>query len=93
MYIYQWEIPMYVEDEVHQWSCEESGLTLRHDQLVDTSACPMISFFADLLTPKDEGIFILKSLTNISHQVNLFSLRGSCLFFNILCKMKPGDKC
>ena len=84
---------MYVEDKVHKWSCEDPGLTLRHDQLVDTYVCPMISFFVDLLTPKDDGIFILKSLTNISHQVNLLSLRGLCLFFNRLCKMKPGNQC
>ena len=42
-----------------------------------------------LLTPKDGGRFILTSMANINHQVNLRSLLGPC--FAVVCNMKPDN--
>ena len=57
---------------------EDYGLTSRYDQPERILACPQQSFYANILTPKDGGRFVLASLTDRSHQVNSRNLLGPC---------------
>ena len=60
--------------------CMAPDINLLYDQPVRTSSYPQRKFYVQLLNPTDGGSFTLASLTNISHQVNLRSLRSPCLF-------------
>ena len=67
----------------------EPELTSRSDKSVGASYYPQWSFSENLLTPKGGGRFTFASTTNISHQVDLISLRIPCFIFKSLCKMNP----
>ena len=86
--------PMVLSVGYSAYQCiyEESGLTSRYNQLSGTQECLQRSFYEKKLTPKSGGSFILESLTNRSHQVDLVSLHGPCLVLKILSNMKPVDQ-
>ena len=84
MYVYQGEIQMSGGDSVYQWSYEEPSLTSRYDQIVLISECLHQRFYEKLLTPKYVNSFILVSLTNRSHQVNIRRVISPC-FALVLC--------
>ena len=54
---------------------------------------PAAKLLCKYINPKGRRYLILASLTNRSHQVDLRILRGPCLIFKILCKMKLSDQC
>ena len=93
MYVSQGKIPIYEGGATYQWSCEESGLTSWSDQLAFTSAGLQRSLYSNILTPKCGGSFILASLTNRSHQVDLKSLRGPYIVNRSFCRTKTGNQC
>ena len=78
MYASQGELPMSGGDSVHQWSCEDPGITSNSYQLVVISAFPQQIFSLKLPTPKGGGSFALASITSGSHQLNTRSLSGPC---------------
>ena len=65
-------------DDAYNLIYEEPGITSQSDQLVRILACPHKVFYVKILNPKDDGSFILESLTNRSHQVNSRILTVPC---------------
>ena len=67
VYVAREEIPMSGEDDHHRCSHKDPNITSRYDQPVGTLDLPQKILSVKLLTPKDDGIFTLTSLTNRHH--------------------------